>query len=391
MYDVICVGCGISGATLANLYATKMNKKVLVIDKRDHIAGNCYDFVNEDGILVSKYGPHYFHTNFEDVWKYVNQFTKFNDYQHRVLSVVDDKLVPVPVNIDTVNTIFDLNIETEQEMIDWLDQNTTKITNPQNSEESSLRRVGEELYKKMFKNYTKKQWDMYPAELDASVMDRIPVRTNKDDRYFSDTNQGVPVDGYTKMFENMLKHPNIEVRLNTVWEDVVDQVGDYEKLFFTGKIDSYFQEELGKLQYRSLRFEFETLDKEVFQSHAQINYPSEDVEFTRIVEYKHSTGQQHPKTTISKEYSTWDGEPYYPVPTQQNRDIFEQYKVEANKLEKEGIYFVGRLANYKYFNMDQAFKNALDLFNQLENPVSDEIGEVVIKNKRLDKKTRVTD
>jgi UDP-galactopyranose mutase len=366
MYDIICVGAGISGVTLANLYATRHNKKVLIIEKRDHIAGNCHDFVNETGILVSKYGPHYFHTNYEDVWEYVNTFTKFNDYQHRVVSMVDGKLVPVPVNIDTVNQIFGTNISTEHEMTQWLEENTEKIENPKNSEESSLRRVGKVLYEKMFKGYTKKQWDMYPAELDASVMDRIPVRTNHDDRYFTDVHQGVPIEGYTKMFEKMLDHPNIEIRLNTNWEDVANEVREYEKLFFTGKIDSYFHEELGKLQYRSLNFEFETLEQEQFQTHGQINYPN-DHEYTRIVEYKHSTLQKHPKTTISKEYSTWDGEPYYPVPSQRNKDIFDKYKVEAEKLEKDGIYFVGRLANYKYFNMDQAFKNALDLFSRLEN------------------------
>jgi UDP-galactopyranose mutase len=363
-YDIVCVGAGISGATLAERYAS-LGKKVLVIDKRDHIAGNCFDYVNEHGILVSKYGPHYFHTNYDDVWRYVNQFTKFNEYQHRVLSYVDGKLVPVPVNIDTVNQLFGENITTEEQMKIWLENHTENIETPQNSEESSLRRVGRDLYEKMFKGYTKKQWDMYPSELEASVMDRIPVRTNHDNRYFTDIHQGVPEYGYTKMFENILKNPNIEVRLNTTYEEVEKEIQGFEKLFFTGKIDSYFQEKLGKLQYRSLNFEFETLDQEWFQSHGQINYPN-DHDYTRIVEYKHSTGQKHPKTTISKEYSTWDGEPYYPVPSQKNRNLYDKYKIEAEKLEKNGIFFVGRLANYKYFNMDQAFKNALDFFNMKE-------------------------
>lgn len=363
-YNIIIVGAGISGITLAQKYAD-LGKKVLVIDKRNHIAGNCYDYYNEHGILVSKYGAHLFHTNHEDVWDYVCQFGNWYNYEHKVLSKVNDKLVPVPVNITTVNKLFNLNLKTEDEMIDWLSQNTEKIYEAKNSEESALRRVGKQLYELMFKNYTKKQWDMYPAELDPSVMDRIPVRTNFDDRYFTDKYQALPGQGYTKMFENMLNNPNIEVRLETDYNDIKDL--EFDKLFFTGKIDSYFNEALGKLQYRSINFEFETHDKEFYQSNSVINYPSEDVEFTRIVEYKHFTKQNHPKTTISKEFSTWEGEPYYPVPTKSNKILYDKYKELANNLEQSNIYFVGRLANYKYFNMDQAFKNALDLFNKLEN------------------------
>jgi UDP-galactopyranose mutase len=366
MYDIICVGAGISGSTLANLYATKKNKKVLVIDKRNHIAGNCYDYFTKEGVMISKYGAHLFHTNYEEVWAFVNQFSDWYPYEHKVLSYVDGKLVPVPVNIDTINAIFNTQISTEVEMLNWLEKNTEKIENPKNSEESSLRRVGKVLYEKMFKNYTKKQWDMYPEELEASVMDRIPVRTNHDCRYFSDHYQALPTKGYTKLFEKMLDHPNIEVRTNTNWEDIADEVKGFEKLFFTGKVDSFFEEKFGKLQYRSLNFELTTYNQEQYQEIGVINYPN-DHEFTRTVEYKHFTKQKHPKTVVSREYSTWDGDPYYPVPTQKNRDVFEKYKVEAEKLEKEGIYFVGRLANYKYFNMDQAFKNALDLFEKVKD------------------------
>lgn len=368
-YDVIVVGAGISGATLAERYATQENKKVLIIEKRDHIGGNCYDYYNEDGILVSKYGAHLFHTNYEDVWEYVQKFTEWYPYTHKVLSAVDGKLVPVPVNITTVNELFGLDIQTEEEMQRWLDENTEKIDEPKNSEESALRRVGKVLYEKMFKNYTKKQWDMWPTELEASVMDRIPVRTNFDDRYFTDKYQVLPKEGYTKIFERMLDHPNITVRLNTDYDQVKHELMGYEKLFFTGPIDQFFEYKFGedkKLQYRSLRFEFETIDQEQFQSNSVVNYPSLEVPYTRIVEYKHFTGQRHPKTTISKEYSSWEGEPYYPVPTERNRQVYALYQQEAEKLEKDGIYFVGRLANYKYFNMDQAFKNALDLYDSLE-------------------------
>ncbi len=366
-YEIVIIGAGISGATLAERYAS-FGKRVLIVEKRDHIGGNCYDYENEDGILVSKYGAHLFHTNYGDVWEYVNRFSEWYPYEHRVLSFVDGKLVPVPVNIDTVNELFGTKIETEEEMQKWLDENTEKIENPKNSEESALRRVGKVLYEKMFKNYTKKQWDMWPSELEASVMDRIPVRTNHDDRYFSDTHQALPKEGYTKIFEKMLDHPNITVKLKTKYEDVKNEIVGFEKLFFTGPIDQFFEYKFGgKLQYRSLRFEFETHDKEFYQNNSVINYSSEAWPFTRIIEYKHFTRQKHPKTVISKEYSSWEGEPYYPVPSERNRRIYSKYQAEAEKLEEEGIYFVGRLANYKYFNMDQAFKNALDLFERLHN------------------------
>lgn len=362
-YDIIIVGAGISGITLAERYAAS-GKKVLILEKRDHIGGNCYDYYNADGILISKYGAHLFHTNLEDVWEYIHKFSKWYPYEHKVKSFVDGKLVPVPVNITTVNMLFNETLKTESEMQSWLKKKVEPITNPKNSEESALSRIGRELYEKMFKTYTKKQWDLWPSELEPSVMDRIPVRTNFDDRYFSDKYQALPKNGYTKLFERMLEHSNITVMVNTDYLQVKESFMNYEKLFFTGPIDSFFNDKYEKLQYRSIRFEFETYDKEYFQSNSVINYPN-DFDFTRVVEYKYFTGQKHPKTTISREYSTWEGEPYYPVPSQRNREVYVLYQKEAEKLEKEGIYFVGRLANYKYFNMDQAFKNALDLFNLL--------------------------
>lgn len=363
-YDIIAVGAGISGATLAERYA-QIGKKVLIIDKRNHIGGNCHDYTNEHGIRVSKYGPHYFHTNDEGVWKYLQNFSAWTPFEGKALSVVDGKKVPMPVNIDTVNTLFNLNLQTEDEMKAWLATETIDIAEPKNSEESALRRIGKTLYEKMFKNYTTKQWDKDPKELEASVMDRIPVRFNHDDRYFTDTHQAYPVDGYTKIFEKMLDNPLITIKTNTDWNDIKDTV-TYDKLFFTGKVDSYFDEELGKLEYRSLRFEIETLDQEFYQDAVQENYPDINIPFTRIVEYKRQTKQIHPKTTISKEFPTWEGEPYYPVPSEKNRSIYIKYQEKAKALENKGIYFVGRLANYKYFNMDQAFRNALDLFQKLE-------------------------
>ncbi len=371
-FDVIIVGAGISGATLAECYARVKKARVLVIEARDHIGGNCYDYLDKSGILVAKYGPHYFHTNDEGVWKYVSRFTEWHPYEHRVLSHVDGKKVPVPVNITTVNRLFGLDMKTGAEMEAWLEANREKVAEPLHSEHSALARVGRILYEKMFKGYTQKQWDKHPSELDKSVMDRIPVRTDFDDRYFTDTHQAMPKDGYARIFEKMLADPLIEVRLNTGWEDIKDSIV-WDKLFFTGRIDEYFKEKLGKLEYRSLRFEHETIEKESFQDAAQENYPSGETAFTRIVEYKKATGQRHPHTAISREYPTWDGEPYYPVPSPRNHELYKEYQKAAAAEEKQGIYFVGRLANYKYFNMDQAFRNALDLFERIEGPSEDKI------------------
>lgn len=367
---ILIIGAGISGATLAERYANEQHAQVTIVEKRDHIGGNCYDYYNSDGILVSKYGAHLFHTNYEDVWRYVSQFSGWYDYEHRVLSSTNGNLVAIPVNITTVNKLLKLNLTTQQQMLDWLDQERLHISNPQNSEESALSRVGPRLYELLFKHYTKKQWDMWPAELDASVMNRIPVRSDYDDRYFTDIHQALPNEGYTPMFKRMLTHPNIEVRLNTDYFEVKHSLGDFDHIFYTGPIDRFFEHKHSQeltLQYRSLNFVFETHDQEYYQTNSVINYPSPDVEFTRIVEYKHFTKQQHPKTTISKEFSTWDGEPYYPVPNPANQQLYLRYQEEAGKLDK--VHFVGRLANYKYFNMDQAFKNALDLYYSLEPQV----------------------
>jgi len=368
MKKVLIVGAGISGATLAERFANELGKKVVILEARNHIGGNCYDYYNEDGILTPKYGPHFFHTNDTAVWKYVNKFSEWTPYEHRVLSSVDVKgtLVPVPVNIHTVNLLFGLELKNEKDMQKWLEDNTKKNDSPVNSEEAALRRVGKELYEKLFKNYTKKQWDMWPSELGPEVMDRIPVRTNFEDRYFADEYQAMPKDGYTKFFETILSNQNIEVRLNTVFRPEEHDLEDYEYVFYTGRIDTFFGEKFSSpLQYRSLRFEFETIDQEYYQRATTINYPNTE-EYTRITEPKHSTGQKHEKTVIIKEYSTWDGEPYYPVPDPKNKELYAKYQHEAKKLESQNIYFVGRLAEYKYFNMDQAFSNALKLFDDLK-------------------------
>jgi len=365
-YDILVIGAGISGAVLAERYAST-GKKVLVIEKRSHIAGNCFDYRDENDILVSKYGAHLFHTNDEEVWEYVNFFSDWYDWEHKVIARVDGKTVPIPVNITTVNTLFDEQIATEADMTAWLESNRIHFERPSNGEEAVLNRVGLELYEKMFKHYTKKQWDKYPAELDASVLERIPVRQNYDDRYFSDKYQALPKGGYTQLFEKILAHPNIEVLLNTDFFEVKDQLEGYEKLFYTGPVDRYFEFKhslIEKLEYRSINFVSETHELEFFQENSVVNYPGTEVDFTRIIEYKHFGNQSSQKTTVVKEFTIDEGEPYYPVPNPRNQEIYARYKAEADKLTD--VYFVGRLANYKYFNMDQAFKNALELFRSLE-------------------------
>lgn len=365
---ILVVGAGISGAVLAERYAA-LGKKVLLIDKREHLGGNCYDMVTEEGLLIPLYGPHFFHTSNERVWDYVNRFSAWSPYEHRVLSSVDGNLVPIPVNITTVNRLFGTHIENSSEMDAWLARNTENIAEPANSEESALNRVGRVLYEKMFKNYTRKQWDMDPSELDAQVMNRIPVRRNFDDRYFTDTYQAMPTEGYAQLFRNITDNANIELQLGVDFFAEKFDVSSFEKVFFTGRIDQYFANRISdRLEYRSLRFEYETHDLERYQQSATINYPN-DYDYTRITEPKQSTGQSNPKTIIIKEYPTWEGEPYYPVFSQRNQKLYAQYQNLAKEAEKDHVYFAGRLANYRYFNMDAAFENALSLFEDIEQEV----------------------
>ena len=375
--DILIIGAGISGTVLAERYAS-LGKKVLIIEKRDHIAGNCYDYIDENGILVSKYGAHLFHTNEESVWHYVQKFSEWYPWEHKVVARVDDKTVPIPVNITTVNTLFGENITSEEDMQSWLENNRKPFEKPANGEEAVLNRVGEKLYEKMFKHYTKKQWDKFPAELDASVLERIPVRNNYDDRYFSDKYQALPKGGYTQLFDRILANNNIEVLLNTDYFDVMNEYSGFEKLFYTGPVDRFFGFKHSmdeKLEYRSINFVSETFEQEYFQENSVVNYPGMEVDFTRIIEYKHFGNQKSEKTTVVKEFTVDEGEPYYPVPNPRNQKIYDKYKEEADKLTH--VYFVGRLANYKYFNMDQAFKNALDLFASLEEKDSENYKAVI--------------
>jgi UDP-galactopyranose mutase len=363
MPDVLIVGSGLSGATIANLLARDNPQvKIKVIDKRDHIGGNVYDYIDDEtGIRVSKYGAHLFHTNDDDVWEYMSQFTEFVRWDHRVVSMVSDRLyVPVPVNINTVNAIDNCNISTPEEMDEWLRHNTVPNDVPKNSEEVSLARVGQLMYEKLFKHYTVKQWGRHPTTLDPSVMSRIPISRGFDDRYFHDKYQALPRDGYTAMIKKMLTADNIEVCLSTPWTDSMSD--DVDVIIFTGPIDVYFQG-LPKLQYRSIEFKRQVIDcKGYMQPNSVVNYPSPDVPYTRTVEYKHFLHQKSEKTVLYHERTTDEGEPYYPIPDKANMELYERYRELA--AHATGVHFIGRLANYKYFNMDQAVRNAIDYYRE---------------------------
>jgi len=383
--DLLVIGAGLSGCVIAERCSKEFGMTSLIVDIRDHIGGNVYDYIDEHGIRASKYGAHLFHTQFERVWEYVLQFSEWMPFDHRVKGLVPDKdgekkLVPIPPVQETVNQLYGASIQSDAEMEAWYEEQRIKPPNgdPKNGEEAALSRVGPFLYERIFKHYTKKQWDKYPEELDASVLLRLPCRTSTDDRYFPDQWQALPVRGYTRLFENMIMGDgNISVRLNVDFfaSKEAGQLPEYGMLVYTGKIDSYFaQQGMPKLEYRSLKFEetwVEDPEDGFYQEAMVVNHPYPDVPFTRIVEYKHVPNQPAPVkegkvkgTLIAKEYSTADGDPYYPVPNPENRALYERYRELAEK--EEGVCFVGRLASYKYFNMDQAILNALEIFDNLK-------------------------
>ena len=290
MFDYLIVGAGFAGSVLAERLATQANKKVLIIDKREHIGGNAYDYYNNDGILIHKYGPHIFHTNSKEVFEYLGQFTPWRPYEHKVLASVDGQLVPIPINVDTINKLYNLNLSSA-DVENFFAERAEKVDRIKTSEDVVVCKVGRELYEKFFRGYTRKMWNLDPSELDASVTARVPTRTNRDDRYFTDTYQAMPLYGYTHMFSNMLSHKNIKIMLNTDYKEIIDVI-PHRKLVFTGPVDEYFNYCYGKLPYRSLEFKFETVDKEVFQPTGTVNYPNEQL-YTRITDFKYLTGQVH--------------------------------------------------------------------------------------------------
>jgi UDP-galactopyranose mutase len=359
MFDYLIVGAGFAGSVLAERLAST-GKKVLICDKRPHIGGNAYDHYNDAGILVHKYGPHIFHTNSREVFEYLSRFTEWRSYEHRVLASVDGMLVPIPINLDTINKLYGLNLTAFQ-----VEEFFASVAEPRDqirtSEDVVISKVGKELYEKFFRNYTRKQWGLDPSELDASVTARVPTRTNRDDRYFTDSYQAMPLHGYTRMFEKMLDHPNIKIMLNCDYRDV-ERMIPYREMVYTGPVDAFFDYQYGKLPYRSLEFKHETHNQEVFQSAPVVNYPNEQL-YTRITEFKYLSGQEHKQTSIVYEFPRAEGDPYYPVPRKENAAIYAKYKALADSTP--GVHFVGRLATYKYYNMDQIVAQALSVFSKI--------------------------
>jgi UDP-galactopyranose mutase len=363
MFDYLIVGAGFAGSVLAERLAKVAGKRVLICDKRNHIGGNAYDHYNDAGILVHKYGPHIFHTNSRDVFEYLSHFTQWRQYEHHVLASVDGRLVPIPINVDTINQLYNMNLNSTE-----VSQFLASVAEPceavRTSEDVVVSKVGRELYEKLFRNYTRKQWDLDPSELEAAVTARLPVRTNRDTRYFTDTYQAMPLHGYTRIFENMLDHPNIMVVLNADYHDIAEEVS-YREMIYTGPVDEFFDFRFGRLPYRSLHFKHETHDRERFQPEAVVNYPNEQL-YTRVTEFKYLTGQVHPKTSIVYEYPRAEGDPYYPVPKPENQELYLKYKALADA--SAGVHFVGRLATYKYYNMDQVTAQALTIFRKIASP-----------------------
>lgn len=358
-FKYVIVGAGLAGLTMAERIANKLNEKVLVIEKRNHIGGNIYDSYNEDGILIHNYGPHIFHTNDKGVYEYLSGFTKWLDFWHRVLTYVDGNLVPMPITVETVNKLYNLNLNCF-EVEEFLKKQAVAIDEIKTSKDVALSKVGKDIYEKIFETYTKKQWGIDPAELDTSVISRIPIRLNRDTRYFSDKYQGMPAHGYTKLCENMVKNKNIKLLLNTDYKEVIGDIS-YDTLIYTGAADEYYDYKFGKLAYRSINFVFETFDQEEYQEAPVVNYPN-DYDFTRITEFKKLSGQKHTKTTICKEFPTSEGEPYYPFPTKDCKAQYALYEEEIKKEKK--VIFIGRLAEYRYYNMDAVVRRALDVFEQ---------------------------
>ncbi len=364
----LVVGAGFSGAVIANLIADKLGEEVLVIDKKDHIAGNCYDFRDENGIMIHKYGSHIFHTNNEKVWKYLKQFTDFNTYMHKVIGVLDGIETHIPFNFNTLYDVFPKSFAArlEQKLLDVFEINTkVPILEFQKQDDDDLKFLANYVYEKIFLHYTTKQWGVAPEEVDGAVTARVPVYLSKDNRYFQDKYQGIPLDGYTKVVEKMLDNKNIKIKTGVDFSEYRGK--SFKRIFYTGSIDEFFDYKFGQLPYRSVNFKFEIYDKEYYQSNACVNYPC-NYDFTRIHEYKYYLDDKSEKTVIAKEYSEFfepgKNERYYPIPKEENNELYQKYLSEAEKLEN--VYFLGRLGDYKYYDMDKAILRALEVFEEIE-------------------------
>lgn len=361
MFDWLVVGAGFAGSVLAERLASQRNESVLVIDRRPHVAGNAYDHRDAAGVMIHRYGPHIFHTNSDKVVEYLSRFTGWRDYEHRVLALVDGQLLPIPINLDTINRLYGLSLDSAG-MAAFLAARAERIDRIETAEDVVVATIGRELYEKFFRGYTRKQWGLDPSQLSKGVTARIPTRTDRDDRYFTDSFQKMPSEGYTRMFQRMLDHPNITLRLGTDWADLRRE-GGFHRMVFTGPVDEFFDFRFGRLPYRSLRFHHVTEDREWAQPVAVINYPQTE-EFTRVTEYKHLTGQHHPKTSLTYEYPSDRGDPYYPVPRPENEALYKRYQELAEATPN--VWFCGRLATYRYYNMDQVTAQALTTFEKID-------------------------
>ncbi len=371
-YSNIIVGAGFSGAVTANLIATRLGEKVLVIDKKSHVAGNCYDFRNKNGIMVHQYGSHIFHTNNEKVWNYLKQFTDFNTYMHEVVGVTDGIEAHIPFNFNTLYQVFPESMarRMEEKLLSTFEYNTkVPILEFQKQDDKDLKYLADYVYEKIFLNYTTKQWGLSPKDVDGTVTARVPVYLSKDNRYFQDKYQGIPLEGYTKVVEKMLDNKNIKVVLNTDFSEFRKnnpELVNSSRIFYTGSIDEYFDYKFGQLPYRSVNFKFEEYDREFYQSHACVNYPN-NYDFTRIHEYKHYLSDKSDKTVIAKEYSEFfelgKNERYYPISSQDNTELYNKYLIEAENVDN--LYLLGRLGDYRYYNMDGAIAKALELFEEV--------------------------
>ena len=368
-YDTLVVGAGYAGAIMAERLTSQLGQKVLVVDRRDHVAGNAFDFHDEHGVLVHRYGPHIFHTNADVVVDYLSRFTAWTPYEHRVLARVGEQLLPMPINRTTINELYGLDLRTDEDVEAFYAERREPVELMRTSEDAVVAKVGRELYELFFRGYTRKQWERDPSELHASVCARIPIRTDTDDRYFTDRFQKMPRDGYTRMFERILD--GIDVRLGTSYEDVKDEVAA-DHLVWTGPVDEFFGHRFGRLPYRSLEFQLRnepTPDGGFLQPVASINEPRFETPYTRTTEFRHMTGQaDHPSSTVAVEYPRTEGDPYYPVPNDEARALYKRY--EALAAARDDVTFVGRLARYQYLNMDQVVGQALATYERLASRIA---------------------
>lgn len=360
-YDYLVVGAGLAGCTVAERLASQLDASVLVVDQRPHISGNVYDPLEPGGVRIHRYGPHIFHTNNREVVEYLSGFTAWRPYEHRVLARVGERLVPIPINRRTIRELYALDLD-QAAAERFFAERAEPVVRIATSEDAIVSKIGRELYETFFRGYTRKQWALDPSELDASVCGRIPIRTDEDDRYFTDAFQALPADGYAAMCARMLAHPRIEVQTGITFAGAADRVR-FDRVIYSGPIDEFFGHRFGRLPYRSLRFEFESFERPRFQPVAVINEPDENVPYTRTTEFTHLTGQILPTTVIAREYPSASGEPYYPIPRPDNRALYGRYAKLARR--EPHVRFVGRLAQYKYLNMDQVVAAALRTFESL--------------------------